>query len=67
MFGYEIGMGNISSRDALPEKPIPICQPEDVSEAKWVTRADNLEMIGNKTFINHFNPELLQLEDLEQT
>lgn len=40
----------------------PVCQPEEVSEARWATRDEILEMISAGLFISHLEPGLAGLE-----
>jgi 8-oxo-dGTP diphosphatase len=40
----------------------PTCQLEEVSEAKWASKTEILELIGRGLFINHMDPGLDDIE-----
>lgn len=39
-------------------EPVPVCQAEEVSEAKWATLAEILAMTREGIFINRLDPDL---------
>jgi len=40
----------------------PTCQVDEVSEARWATKAEIVEMIASGLFVSHIGPELALLE-----